>query len=164
MKDTHLLSINGTPVSSIADAQCLFAALPTHPQGTCQLVLALSELCDGLTAEGIPHISLDQLNPRHFFHVPSHHSGYSNTALLHHIQHSWDGGVLHYLNRAHKLTWGILLKQDNWNKWQQSEFLQLDQYDLQHMFGTPVAMSNGSAVFNLVWAYAVKEVDGRKKT
>jgi hypothetical protein len=31
------------------------------------------------------------------------------------------------------------------------------------MFGEPVIISAGLAVFNLVWTYAVKEVDGRKK-
>ncbi len=31
------------------------------------------------------------------------------------------------------------------------------------MFGNPIAVSNGSAIFNLVWTYAIKEVDGRKK-
>ena len=31
------------------------------------------------------------------------------------------------------------------------------------MFGEPVQLSNGFAMFNLVWTYAIKEVDGRKK-
>lgn len=79
------------------------------------------------------------------------------------IRQSWDGGVLHYLTRANKLTRGVLIKQDDWLEWQQSEFLQLDQYELQGMFGDPVLVSNNYAVFNLVWTYAVKEVDGRKK-
>ena len=42
-------------------------------------------------------------------------------------------------------------------------FLQLDQYELQGMFGAPVLVRDGNAVFNLVWTYAVKEVDSRKK-
>ena len=31
------------------------------------------------------------------------------------------------------------------------------------MFGEPVAMSHEDAVFHLVWTYAIKAVDGRKK-
>ncbi len=31
------------------------------------------------------------------------------------------------------------------------------------MFGEPTAVLNGSAIFNLVWTYTIKEVDGRKK-
>jgi hypothetical protein len=61
------------------------------------------------------------------------------------------------------LTRGVLLRQSDWDDWQQSEFLQLDQYELQNMFGEPIAVANGSAIFNLVWTYAIKEVDGRKK-
>lgn len=79
------------------------------------------------------------------------------------ICRSWDGGVLHYLSWANKLMRGLLLKQSNWAEWQQSKFLQLDQYKLQGMFGDPILVEHDSAVFNLVWTYAIKEVDGWKK-
>jgi hypothetical protein len=62
-----------------------------------------------------------------------------------------------------QLTQGKLLHQDGWSAWQASEFLQLDQYDAQKMFGTPVAATSDNAVFNLVWSYGVKAVDGHKK-
>ncbi len=51
------------------------------------------------------------------------------------IKQSWDGGVLQYISATNKLTRGILLKQDDWNEWQNSEFLLLNQYELQGMFG-----------------------------
>ena len=44
-----------------------------------------------------------------------------------------------------------------------SEFLQLDQYELQGMFSNPVLVDKGYAVFNLVWTYVVKELDRHKK-
>jgi hypothetical protein len=62
-----------------------------------------------------------------------------------------------------KLTRGKLLRQDNWTNWQILEFLQLDQYDVQNMFGSPVVVESNEAVFNLVWSYGIKVVDGRKK-
>jgi hypothetical protein len=62
-----------------------------------------------------------------------------------------------------KLTRGKLLKQDNWSDWQNSEFLQLNQYDAQGMFGNPVAAVDGNAIFHLVWTYVIKALDGRKK-
>jgi hypothetical protein len=37
-----------------------------------------------------------------------------------------------------RLTRGKLIKQPDWEDWQQSEFLQLDQYEAQGMFGPPV--------------------------
>ena len=164
LRNTCLLAINDIPITSITDAKSAISQLPTTHRGTCRLLVSSSELRDGLTNEGIPQISLDQLNPRHFFRVPSHTNQHlPNQTLATMIHMSWDGGVKQYITRAHKLTRGVLLRQSDWEEWQRSEFLQLDQYELQGMFGDPVLISNGSAVFNLVWTYAVKEVDGRKK-
>ena len=55
------------------------------------------------------------------------------------------------------------MKQDDWTDWEASEFLQLEQYMQQLMFGVPVQVESQSAVFNLVWSYDVKVEDGRKK-
>jgi hypothetical protein len=73
------------------------------------------------------------------------------------------GNVLNYVTRVMKLTHGRLLRQEDWNDWQELEFLQLDQYDGQKMFGSPVAVESNEAVFNLVWLYGIKAVDGCKK-
>ncbi len=74
-----------------------------------------------------------------------------------------DGDVLNYKTRVIKLTRGKLLQQDDWSDWQELEYLQLDQYDAQGMFGQPVAATKDDAVFHLVWTYAIKAADGRKK-
>jgi hypothetical protein len=162
LRNTWLLQINDTPVSSIEATVTAFATLPSLPRGECTLLVSSSDLRDGLTNEGIPQISLDQLNPRHFF-THSLPPTSSTSQLCHNIAKSWDGGVLQYITRACRLTCGVLMKQDDWDEWQQAKFLQLDQYELQNMFGQPVVVSDISAVFNLIWTYAVKEVDGRKK-
>jgi len=60
-----------------------------------------------------------------------------------------------------KLTRGKLLQQNDWTDWQDSEYLQLNQYDARGMFGTPVVEKD--AIFHLVWTYAIKAVDGCKK-
>jgi hypothetical protein len=62
-----------------------------------------------------------------------------------------------------RLTRGKLLQQDDWSDWQNSEYLQLNQYDAQGMFGTPVPMLQEDAAFHLVWTYAIKAVNDRKK-
>ena len=62
-----------------------------------------------------------------------------------------------------ELTRGKLLQQVDWIDWQAFEYLQLDQYDAQGMFGTPVAATEEDAIFHLVWIYAVKTVDNHKK-
>jgi len=61
------------------------------------------------------------------------------------------------------LTRGKLTQQDDWSDWQHSEYLQLDQYDTQGMFGVPVPMKEEDAVFHLVWTYSIKAINGRKK-
>ncbi len=73
------------------------------------------------------------------------------------------GDVHNYMTRVMQLTRGRLLKQVDWLDWQDSEYLQLDQYDKQTMFGDPIAMDKDDAVFHLVWTYNVKALDGRKK-
>ena len=73
------------------------------------------------------------------------------------------GNVLTYTTRFMKLTRGKLLSQDDWTDWQDLEYLQLDQYNAQGMFGNPVRSNKGDAIFHLVWTYTIKTVDGRKK-
>jgi hypothetical protein len=65
--------------------------------------------------DGIPQLSLDQLNPRHFFHHPKSNL-LSTPQLVNAVQHSWDGGVVQYLTTAHHLTCGILIKQTDWEE------------------------------------------------
>ena len=67
------------------------------------------------------------------------------------------------MTRANRLTRSKILRQEDWSDWQTSEYLQLDQYMKQFMFGKPTAVQSKSAVFNLVWSYNIKTEDGRKK-
>ena len=62
-----------------------------------------------------------------------------------------------------KLTRGKLRKQDDWNDWKDSEYLQLDQYEKQYMFGAPVKLDIVDHVFDLVWTNVEKVLDERKK-
>jgi hypothetical protein len=73
------------------------------------------------------------------------------------------GNVRQYVTRVMRLMRGRLLKQDNWTDWQNSEYLQLNQYYDQGCFGTPTGVDQDDSVFHLVWTYNIKAVDGRKK-
>jgi hypothetical protein len=73
------------------------------------------------------------------------------------------GDVLNYVTCVMRLTHEKLLRQEDWSDWQASEFLQLNQYDSQAMFGLPVAVESIKAVFNLVWSYGIKAIVGCKK-
>jgi hypothetical protein len=57
----------------------------------------------------------------------------------------------------------VLLQQDDWDEWEQSEWKQLDAYEKQFMFGTPILRKKDFTVFNLIWTYMIKAEDGRKK-
>ena len=88
-------------------------------------------------------------------------------AHLRSCTHTYDlvdsGDVLNVVTRVMRLTRGKLLKQPNWAEWQQSEYLQLDQYEEQGMFGNPILQQADMSVFNSVWTYAIKALDSRKK-
>ena len=73
------------------------------------------------------------------------------------------GEVPNVVSQIMRLIWDKLLKQHDWEEWQASEFLQLDQYHAQGFFGSPVMVDSKAAVFHSVWTYAIKAVDGRKK-
>jgi hypothetical protein len=70
-----------------------------------------------------------------------------------------DEGVLDVITWIMKLTGGKLIKQPNWNEWLASEYVQLDQYDSQGMFGDPMEVDSNAAVFHTVWTNAIKALD-----
>jgi dUTP pyrophosphatase len=61
-----------------------------------------------------------------------------------------------------KLTRRYLLKQDDWEDWQKSEYKQLDQYKNQNTLGTPTKLPQGANLLPLLWTYLIKD-DGTKK-
>ncbi len=78
-------------------------------------------------------------------------------------EHVCSGDVLNVVTRVMRLTQGKLLKQPDWDEWQASKYLQLDQYDAQGMFGQPVPMVEDMSVFHSVWTYAIKALNTQKK-
>jgi hypothetical protein len=73
------------------------------------------------------------------------------------------GDILNYTTRIMKLTCGKLINRDDWLDWQDSEFLQLNQYNAQGMFGDPVDARDDYAIFHLVGTYVIKALDCCKK-
>ncbi len=130
------------------------------------LLFSHPELRQDISNKGLPIVSLapflqqthDQLNWRWNFSTAAE---YLHKAPPYKIIDS--GDALNYVTRVMQLTHGKLLWQDDWCDWQASELLQLDQYNVQSMFGLPVALESTKAVFNLIWLYGIKAVDGRKK-
>jgi hypothetical protein len=133
----------------------------------CILLFAHSEISHGLSNRGIPllrHNQISQLNinqlknrwtpkptpPPVLPKAPNY-----NVVI--------DGDVQNVVTKVMKLIQGKLMKQDDWTEWNESEHLQLNQYDKQFMFGEPVIAEDDLAIFHLVWTYVLKELDGQKK-
>jgi hypothetical protein len=62
-----------------------------------------------------------------------------------------NGDVLNYTIKVMKLTCGKLTQQQDWDDWQSSEYLQMNQYKDQGMFGPPIAVTEDNVVTHLVW-------------
>jgi hypothetical protein len=152
----------------VEDLKNVFTQLAKDKTPMCTLLMAHSDVKDGLVESGIPQINSDQLNHRYSFNdidVLSQEEFDSWFARLPRCLYDLveDGGVTNMVTVVNKLTRRILLRQDDWEEWKQSEYTQLDQYATQHMFGEPCPMTKQSAVFNLIWTYVIKELDGRRK-
>ena len=123
------------------------------------LLFAHPEIRPNLLHDGLPIVSSvpftqhvhDQLNNRWEFTTVMDHL--RTCALA--TQHVNSGGVLNMVNRVMRLTRGKLLKQPDWGDWQESEYLQLNQYYDQGMFGIPQWVDATALVFHTVWAYAI---------
>jgi hypothetical protein len=150
-----VMEVNGMLVQTTQDVERALKMAKMRGDDKCRITLAHPEIKEGLTSQGIPQLHIDQFNPRYILNLDH---------LVHqeHIyQASGGGGV--FQCSFNNLTRGKLLKQDDWADWQNSEWLQLDQYYSQFMFGDPVKVKDRSNVFFLVWTYTIKDVDGRKK-
>jgi hypothetical protein len=142
---------------------------PIYADGatSCLLLFSHPDISHGLSRQGVPLLQRDQL-PQTTIDMLSDRWALHpdiDTDLIRRADPAPvdDGGVLNVGTRVMKLTRGKLMKQPDWDEWNASEFLQLDQYNKQHMFGQPVKVDDASAIFHLVWSYVVKELDSRKK-
>ena len=66
------------------------------------------------------------------------------------------------IKKKNKLTRRYLKTLTDWNKWQKAETTQLDLYNKQNMFQTPVPRPKNANILNLLWAYKIKD-DGTFK-
>ncbi len=166
IRGAWLIAIDGTQLTTLADAQSIFCCLSHDHSRGCTLLFLHPEITPDIVTSSLPIMSKsdfpqlahDQLNN----HVDLLEDGLRILRVrAYDIVES--GDVYQYVTRVMRLTWGKLLKQDDWQDWQASEFLQLNQYNAQGMFGDPVTVDKDDAVFYLVWTYGIKTLDGRKK-
>ena len=167
IRGAWLIKVRETTIGSIADVTQAFDKLRSTAAPSTILLFSHPEVRPNLSQDGVPIVSSapfsqnthDQLNNRwEFSMVASHLRSYKPSYELINL-----GDVLNVVTRVMRLTRGKLMKQPDWDEWQSSEFLQLNQYDEQGMFGQPVPVADKMAVFHSVWTYAIKALDSRKK-
>jgi len=166
IKGAWLIQIGPTVVSTIAEAQQAFQELSASAVPSVTLLFSHPEIRQEISHDGLPIVSSapftqqthDQLNKRWDFSTVAEHLRKAPPYEI-----VMDGNVWNTTTKVMKLTRGKLLRQEDWDDWQTSEYLQLNQYEDQGMFGQPTGVSEEDAVFHLVWTYNIKAVDGRKK-
>ena len=163
IRGAWLIKIGESVISSIADATQALQTMVKEGSPSTVLLFAHPEIRPNLSHNGLPIVSSapftqhihDQMNNRWEFTTVAEYLRSSAPAY----QQVDSGGVLNIVNRVMKLTRGKLLKQPDWSEWQDSEYLQLNQYYDQGMVGTPQWVDNDASVFHTVWTYAVKALD-----
>ena len=167
MKGVWLIKIGNVNVSTIKEAKSAFQFIHNSRSTSTTLLFAHPEVRPNLSHDGLPIISSahftqathDQLNNRWEFSTVADHIGSCRPS------HSTvkSGGVHNVITKVMKLTRGKLLKGPDWDEWQSSEYLQLNQYHTQGMFGTPLLVDEDAAVSHTVWTYGIKALDACKK-
>jgi hypothetical protein len=166
LRGAWLIKVGSALVSTISDVHGAFKDLYESDAPSVTLLFSHPELRRDISNKGLPIISSAPFSQQTHDQI---NRWWDFTSVAEHLCHAppydvvGSGDVLNYVTRVMKLTHGKLLCQNDWSEWQTSEFLQLDQYDSQDMFGSPEAVESNEAVFNLVWSYGIKALDARKK-
>jgi hypothetical protein len=166
IRGAWLIQVDGTPVTSMSDAKAVFTRLSCSNSPRCTLQFSHPEVNPDISNKGLPVMS--KLDFSQFTHNQLNNwidllEDGLQTQRKQQYNIVDSGDVLNYNTRVMKLTRGKLLSQDDRTDWQDSEYLQLDQYDAQGMFGNPVLSQEGDAIFHLVWTYAIKAVTVERK-
>jgi hypothetical protein len=131
LRGAWLIKIGNHHITSIHDAQKAFKAITSAGAMSAQLLFTHPEVhldisCRGsiISLEPFSLLTHAQLNDCWEFFTVAEHLCKEPTYELVDL-----GEVLNVVTQVMRLTRNKLLKQPDWNEWQDLEFLQLDQYD-----------------------------------
>jgi hypothetical protein len=182
LKNNWLLKIDGVPINCVEDATKYFELLdPKKTEVT--LTIGILEKQAMHEDDGLPLMYFDQLSTisNHLKNIK-----YDKNDSIHpdNVNKNDEKGPIlinmmkAYLNegtvqvakaaipkailskskqRTTKLTRRKLKKLDNWDQWQKSEWLQLDQYEGQDTFGPPCKLPLNANCLDLLWCYNIKD-------
>ncbi len=141
-----MIKIGGITVNSLEDINNAFRILDANKSPLATLLFLHPEIRPNLSQDGIPIVLLapftqnthDQLNNQWEFSTFADHLRKCKPKY----KYVQSGDVLNGVTRVMQSMRGKLFKEPDWNDWQMSELLQLDQYDKQGMFGTHRSMND----------------------
>jgi hypothetical protein len=130
---TWLLSVNGTPVHTLAEAHQVFHDLYLRNAASCILLFSHPGISHGLSNKGLPLLCRDQIPQLSMDQLSDRWTPTFQPPPIGPKSPTWDvvidGNVRNVVTKVMKLTRGKLMKQDDWTKWNKSKHLQLDQYN-----------------------------------
>jgi hypothetical protein len=119
LRHAFLLSVDTTDVHTISDVHQAIALARQAAQTSVVIVITKDKAKNSLSAVGLPQLYVDQLR-----------------VMKAHIAHPVQA-VVHKAITGPKFNRRGLQKQSDWPEWRDSEWIQLDNYDKQGMFGIP---------------------------
>ena len=159
LKNATLHAINGVLVNNNSNISDIITQSASNDISLC--IIPPSPV-DIHPDTGIPQINFDQ-----FIHLSDIHQDILHDTTSKFMDDELDRNTQITVHKLAKdsYTRTQLQKRSDWKDWEQSEFLQLEQYQRQNMFGDPGPLpddSNDYSVLPMIWVYIIK-TDGRKK-
>lgn len=156
LKGAHILRIGDRDISRTEDIVLAVAHYRSLKKRSVPITFAFDEIRNTISSQGVPQLYFDQMTAiRDHLRAIKERRDVELTTTVDGVVHRVDTG-------KQKLTYRILRQREDFEDWRQSTFKQLDQYERQHMFGTPVRAPTKAEIFPWVWTF-VEKTDGTKK-
>jgi hypothetical protein len=133
LRHAFLLSFDTTAVHTTSDVHQAIALARQAAQTYVVIVFTKDEAKNNLSAVGLPQLYFAQ-----------------QRVMKAHIAHTVQA-VVHKAITGTKFNRRSLHKQSDWPEWRDSEWIQLDNYDKQGMFGIPCTAPLDASIFFWVW-------------
>jgi hypothetical protein len=138
LRYAYILSIDTAYVYTIADIRIVIAEARSANRKSIIVIFTKDDAPNCLSVVGLPQLHFDQL-----LIMQGH---ISNMVLA----------VVHKSITGPKFNLHTIQKQLNWKHWLASEWIQLDNYAKQNMFGSPCTTPIDTSFLFWVWLYSIK--------
>jgi hypothetical protein len=145
LRSAYILSIDTMSVHTIAGVRVVISEARSAKRNSIVIAFTKDDAPNCLSAVGLSQLYFDQLR------IMRGHI--KNTVLT----------VFHKAIMGPKFNRRTLQKQLDWKDWLTAEWIQLDNYAKQNMFGTPCTAPIYASIFFWVWLYSIKPHNNDRK-